>query len=102
MKLKFAFGVALMMGVSAAANAAPAAPGISLGVVITPVFKLIDTGGALLNPVLQPVLKITGPLIGFGIVPKLHPVFVLIGDLTGETGGAARTAKLAPLPGLPN
>ena len=54
MKLKFAIGVALMMGVSAAANAAPAAPGISLGVVITPVFKLIDTGGALLTALHQP------------------------------------------------
>ena len=100
MKLKFAFGVALMMGVSAAANAAPAAPGISLGVVITPVFKLIDTGGALLNPVLQPVLSITGPLIGFKFVPKLQPVFLLLGTITGDRSGIM--TKMAPLPGLPN
>ena len=101
MKLKFAIGVALLMGISATANAAaPAAKGISLGVILTPTFKLIDTAGALLNPVLQPVLKITGPLIGYEIIPKLHPVFVLLGDLTGESAGIA--AKPAALPGLPN
>lgn len=101
MKLKFAIGVALLMGISAAADAAPAAKaqGISLGVVLTPVFKLVDSTGVLLNPVLQPVLSLTGP-VAAKIVPQLHPVFVLIGTITGEHGGALTT--MAPLPGLPN
>lgn len=100
MKLKFAIGVALLMGVSAVADAASAAKaqGISLGVVLTPVFKLADSTGVLLNPVLQPVLSITGPVVA-KVVPQLHPVFVLIGTITGERAGGS---KMAPLPGLPN
>ena len=100
MKLKLAIGVALFIGVSAAADAAPAAKGISIGGILTPGIKLVDSLGVLLNPVLQPVLAATGPFIGHDIIPKLHPVFVLLGDLTGDSAGTS--LKLAPLPGLPD
>ena len=103
MKLKLAIGVALFIGVSAAADAAPAASGISIGGLLTPGIKIVDSLGPLLNPVLQPVLAVTGPFIGHDIIPKLHPIFVLVGDLTGDHGGSTgiNLANL-PLPGLPN
>ena len=97
MKLKVAIGLALLAGVSTAADAAPPA-GLSLGQVLTPVFKLVDGAGPLVSPLLQPVLSSTGPVAG-QFVASLHPTFVMLGTLTGES---MKTAPLLPaLPGLP-
>ena len=99
MKLKLAIGIVLFIGVSAAADAAPRATGISLGGILTPGINLVDSFGPLLTPVLQPVLKITGPIAG-EVVASLHPTFVVLGSLPGESAVLA-VIKLPPLPGLP-
>lgn len=93
MKLKVAIGLALSIGMCTAANAAPPPPGLNLGAVLLPGVQLLGTAGPLLNPVLQPVLSQTAPAAG-AFVASLHPTFVMI-------GGLATSAKLPPLPGLP-
>jgi hypothetical protein len=93
MKLKVATGLALFAGISAAANAATPAPALNVGALLFPGVQLLNTAGPLINPVLQPVLSKTAPFAG-AFVASLHPTFVMIGTL-------ATSAKLPPLPGLP-
>lgn len=101
MKLKLALGIALITGVSAAANAAPPPLAINLGTVLPPVINLIDIYGVAVNPVLQPVLAISSPIAG-NIVVSLHPSFVVLGQLVNGAGLGLNGVQLLPaLPGLP-
>lgn len=102
MKLKLAVGVVLFCGVAAAADAAPAPQGISLGALITPGLGLANAALPALNPVLQPVLTQTAPVAGQFIMSlhptlvQLAPVFVPISTLAGLV-----QVPSLPLPGLP-
>jgi hypothetical protein len=104
MKVKLAIAAALFCGASTAANAAQPAPGLNLGGLITPAFKLVDTTlPTILNPVLEPVLSQTGPAAGNFVAslhtlwPVLTPVFVTVDSVAGVV-----TLPQVNLPGLPN
>lgn len=105
MKLKLAMGAVLLCGVSAAADAAPAAAGLNLGGILMPVNSLANAALPALNPLLQPVLSQTGPLVG-SLVSSLHPAFLqltpLFTTVDGVTGALGLPqVKLPGLPGLP-
>lgn len=107
MKLKLAVGVILSCGICAAADAAPATSNVNLnlGSLVLPLNNLANVGLPALNPLLQPVLSQTGPLVG-GLVGSLHPallqltpLFTTVDTLTGIVGIPAIPLTL---PGLPN
>ena len=103
MKLKLAVGVVLFCGISAAADAAPAAQGINLGSLLASGTNLANLTLPALNPLLQPVLSQTGPAVG-ALVGSLHPSLVQLAPLFTTVDSLAGIVVLpsVKLPGLPN
>jgi hypothetical protein len=103
MKLKFAAGLILSCGVSAAANAAPAVSSLSLSGVLLPLTNVANLTLPALNPVLQPVLTQTGPVVG-AFIGSLHPGLVQLAPLFTTVDSLAGVVVLPSLklPGLPD
>jgi hypothetical protein len=102
MKLKLALGLFLSCGICAAADAAPP-PQLNAGALLTPVVGLLNTAGPLLNPVLQPVLTQTAPVVG-NFVASLHPTLVQLAPVFTTVDTLAGVVKIPAiqLAGLPN
>jgi hypothetical protein len=103
MKLKVATTAALFCGLSAAADAAPPAGlNLNLGGLLTPAVGLANTALPALNPLLQPVLTQTAPVVG-GFVASLHPTLVQLAPAfkTIDTLAGVVQVPAIPLVGLP-
>lgn len=81
---KLALAAALSLG-TVSAHAAPALPGLpGLGVSAPAALAGL---GRLTNPLLQPMLAFSAPVVG-GLVQAAPPVFLLLGTLTGGATNA--------------
>jgi hypothetical protein len=98
MKMKIVFGAAVLLLSAGTANA----QGINLSGVVSPLVGLANVGLPALNPVLQPILTLTGPMVGT-VVQSLHPTLVQLGPVftVVETVAGAVAIPALPLPGLP-
>ncbi|WP_420467676.1 hypothetical protein [Panacagrimonas sp.] len=78
---KLAVAAALSLA-TVSAHAAPGLPGLG-----TSAPAALTALGRLADPVLQPMLAFSAPLVG-GLVRTAPPVFLLLGDLTGGVTNA--------------